>query len=328
MATFKVKPFLSAEKDTIGLKEYGLKAFPGTKTIIEVPIIYDKYLTGFDPDAFYLEQMGEKEKKKEQDNIKAKVKEFDRKYPSFRVGDVAIQNILLPNGSYEYRSNPFYANMVLELNSDLTILNTEDPESLVKIDIIKTNAKYNPHFDIAPDLRTAQESNRNYKYYIDNAETDIEHEVSAKKIINKAIGILDDLSANNKEKFILVVKFLLPTNKSYNFETENRLYKRADDYINGIIEGEKVKGGETFYNNFIQASEMEIDELYTKVVIKYAILTNIIRLNTKSKEFEYSKTLQEMGKTPEEVYRFLTNPKNLEVKKEITIDTKSEIRIV
>jgi hypothetical protein len=35
-----------------------------------------------------------------------------------------------------------------------------------------------------------------------------------------------------------------------------------------------------------------------------------------------------MGKTPEEVYRFLTNPKNLEVKKEITIDTKSEIRIV
>ena len=163
------------------------------------------------------------------------------------------------------------------------------------LEIIKTNAKHNPFFEIAPDLSTARESNKEYKYYIANADRDVEQEVSLKKEMNKATSILDNLSSKDKEKFILVIKHLLHANKGYNVESEMRLYKRADDYINGIVDGEKVKGGDTFYKNFIKASEMSKEELLAKVIIKYAILTNVIRLNTKTKDWEYSKTLQPLS---------------------------------
>lgn len=71
--------------------------------------------------------------------------------------------------------------MVIELKSDITVFDSNDPESLVKIEIIKTNAKHNPFFEIAPDLSTARESNKEYKYYIANADRDVEQEVSLKK---------------------------------------------------------------------------------------------------------------------------------------------------
>ena len=60
MATLIIKPFLQKENDSIGLSEYGFAAFPGSKTYIEVPALYGKYLTGFDADAFYLDKLDER----------------------------------------------------------------------------------------------------------------------------------------------------------------------------------------------------------------------------------------------------------------------------
>lgn len=325
MATLIIKPFLQKENDSIGLSEYGFAAFPGSKTYIEVPALYGKYLTGFDVDAFYLDKLDEKTREKERKAIKAKVGELNRKFPHFRLDEVRVPQ--KPDDE-SIKPNPFYANMVIELKSDMTVLDSNDPESLVKIEIIKTNAKYNPFFEIAPDLITARESNKEYKYYIVNADRDVEQEVSLKKEMNKATSTLDNLSSKDKEKFILVVKYLLPANKGYNSESEMRLYKRADDYINGNIDGEKVKGGDTFYKNFIKASEMDREELLAKVIIKYAILTNVVRLNTKSKDWEYSKTLQTLGKTPDEMYYYLTDAKNMELFKDIKTDVQEEVRII
>lgn len=325
MATLTVKPFLTKEKDSIGLSDYGFQAFPGSKTYLEVPVIYGKYLTGFDINAFYLDKLDDKAKEKEIKSIKKKIEDFNKKFPHFKVDDVkAPQN---PEDS-NIKPNPFYADMVLELKSDITVFDTNDPEGLVKIEIIKTNAKHNPFFEIAPDLVTAKESNREYKYYIVNADRDVEEEVSYKKELNKATSTLDTLSSTDRDKFILVIKYLLPANRGYNSESEMRLYKRADDYINGIIEGEKVRGGENNHKNFLKVAEMSKEELLNKVMIKYAILTNVIRFNSKSKEFEYSKTQQELGKVPEDIYDYLTNPKNMELLKDIKEETQNEIRLI
>lgn len=90
MAALIIKPFLQKENDSIGLSEYGFAAFPGSKTYIEVPALYGKYLTGFDVDAFYLDKLDEKTRDKERKAIKEKVADLNRKFPHFRLDNVAV----------------------------------------------------------------------------------------------------------------------------------------------------------------------------------------------------------------------------------------------
>ena len=325
MATIIIKPYIDKDRDTIGLSELGMNSFPRTSTITEVPIIFGKFLTGFDTNAFYLERIqDEKQKQKEIKSIEQKVKDFNAKYPYFKVDDVIVDKS--PDGSLI--ANSFYLEMLIELKAEMTILNSDSPEDQVKMEIIKTNAKYNPAFDVAPDLVTARESNKSYKFYISNTEVDVENEVIKKKELNKAITLLDTISAEDKERFLLVVKHLLPANKGISIESDMRLYKRADDYINGMIDGQKAKGGETFYRNFIKVCEMDRDVLYNKVLIKYDIMTNIIRFNSKTKDYEYATTNQELGKTPEDIFNYLTQPKNMSILREIDGEVKKEVKIL
>jgi hypothetical protein len=73
MATMIIKPYVDKEKDTIGLSDLGMNSFPRTSTTTEVPIIYGKYLTGFDKNAFYLDTIqDEKLKAKEIKTIEQK----------------------------------------------------------------------------------------------------------------------------------------------------------------------------------------------------------------------------------------------------------------
>ena len=81
----------------------------------------------------------------------------------------------------QLKQNPFYMEMLIELKAEMTILNSDNPEHQVMMEIIKVNAKHNPSFDVAPDLVTARESNRSYKFYISNTERDVENEVIKRK---------------------------------------------------------------------------------------------------------------------------------------------------
>jgi len=323
MAVLLIKPYVDKDQDSIGLSSMGINSFPGTKKILEIPEKYGKYLTGFDTSAYYLDSLDEKERQKEIEKIEADIRYFNDKYSSFKVDDVKITK----TKDGEVEANEFYKNMLLEIGAESTILNTANPIDLVKIRIIKTNAKYNQDFLIAPDLRTAMESNRDYKFYIADTEADVEQEVSKRRELNKAVSVLDDISADDKTKFLLVIKYLLPTNKSYSKESDNRLYKRADDYINGLVDGVPVKGGDQFYKNFIKACSTDRDELLKKVLVKYAIYLNVVRAN-KEKEFIYVKTGQEMGKTPDEIYKYLSNPKNTETYNEVLEDVEKEVRLL
>jgi len=113
--------------------------------------------------------------------------------------------------------------------SDFNRLQGDDPISNQELDDYHNKVRklsedlyatgYNPH--VANKLK---ELNKEYKYYIVNADRDVEQEVSLKKEMNKATSTLDNLSSKDKEKFILVVKYLLPANKGYNAESEMRKF--------------------------------------------------------------------------------------------------------
>lgn len=311
MATVIIKPYIDKD-DTIGLGVMGLNSFPGTMKAFHVPEKHGRFLTGFDTGAFYLNSLDEKERKKEVERIKKLVEAYKRS-TNYDISDSSPDN-------------KFYSSMIIELSAENTIFDTNNPLSAIKLEIIKTNAKYNKDFFVAPSFIDAETSNRDYKFYISDSETDIEDEVSYKREINAAIAKLDELTSKDKSKYLLIIKYLLSPDKSFNTESDNRLYKRGDDYIRGFINGEKAKDSKELYKHFIKASSLDRDELIKKVVIKYAIYLNIIRVN-RDKEFAYVKNGQLLGKTPEEVYQFLSIAKNADTYKAIYDDVDNEIKV-
>jgi hypothetical protein len=317
MATIIIKPFIRKESDSIGLSEIGLNAFPGTVSSFPVPIKNKKFLTGLDENAFYLAKLSEKEREKEITRIRKTCEEYSQKYKEFNLCNCSAEGP---------EKNEFYDKLSIDLFASNTYFDTSNPIDMIKLSILKHYAMYDPRSIIAINLKEATNSNKDYKYYIANEELDIEETVSKKREINKAISTWDTIASKDKTKMLLIIKYLLPANKSYNVESDNRLYKRGDDFINGIADGVKAKDGDDNYNKFMTVVKIPNEELVSKIVIKYAIYLNVIRQN-RDKEYVYLKTGQTLGRNGEEVYGFLSNPKNIEIYGDIKSDVEKEIKI-
>lgn len=313
MATILIKPVVDPEKDSIGLSKLGLNSYPGTGKISQVPLKHGRFLTGYDVNAFYISSLPEKERKKEIDRINSECERMNALYPHYNICDCSI-------------TNPFYSEMLIEIKPDLTFFDTNNIIDAVKLSIIETNAKYNMSSIIAISYQEVLESNRDYKYYIANEERDVEAQVSKRREINKAISTLDNLEANDKTKLLLVTKYLFRPNKSYNTESTMKIYKKCDDYIHGTIDGEKTKASDETYKNFVKVAGMSNEELIAKVLVKYAIYLNIIRLS-KEKQYIFLKTGQELGNKPEDIYNYIISPKNRDTYDELLAEVEKEIKI-
>lgn len=312
MAVITVKPYLDPEEDRIGLIGLGLNRFPGTKIIFQVPIKNGRFLTGFDEKAAYLSYLTPKDKEKEIKRIQSRCKELESLYPHFEICNCSVDN-------------PFYANMTIELEPANTYFDTNNVMDEIKLSIIKTGAKYSSDSFVAGNFEEAVTSNKDYMYYISDAELDVETEVNLTKKRNKAVALLDEIEDNPAE-MRLVLKYLMKPGKQYDDLKSSGLYKKLDDFIKGLVEGETVKEGKMNHEIFTRTMKMDKSEIIAKVVIKYGIHLNIIRQRA-DKEFFYSKTGHELGKTPEEIFLFLTAIKNADVYNQIKDDVSAETKI-
>ena len=306
MAVISIKPYVDKNDDAIGLAGLGLNAFPGTKKIFQVPVKNGRFLTGFDEKASYLSSLDAKEREKEIKRIKTKCKEFADLYPHLAICDCAL-------------TNEFYGNMSIELSAGNNYFDTTNIMDEIKVSIIKTGAKYAGDSFVASSFEEAMTSNKEYSYYVSDPELDIQTEVTAKKKINNAISSLDKIS-DNVSDMRLIAKFLLKPTKALNTLSSDGLYNKLDDFIKGIVDGEISSEFKNNHEVFTRAIKMEKQEMLAKVVIKYAIYLNIIRQRA-DKEYTFIKTGNELGKTPEEMYMFLTNIKN----QDIYEDVKGEV---
>lgn len=312
MATVTVKPYVDREEDKIGLAGLGLNAFPGTKKIFQIPIKSGRFLTGFDEKAAYLSNLEPKEREKEIKRIKSECKEFAELYPHLPICDCAA-------------TNDYYRNMVIELGASNNYFDTNTLEDRIKLTIIRTGARWAGDSFVASNFEEAATSNKDYMYYISDPELDIETEVSLNKKRNKAIGALDKMEDDSSE-MLLLAKYLFKPSKALNPLTKNGLYKKLDDFIKGIVDGEPSKEAKINHEIFIKATKIPKEEIITKVVIKYGIYQGVIRQRA-DKEYIYTKTGNELGKTPEEVYLFLSNLSNTDIFAKIKEDVDSELKI-
>lgn len=298
MAVVTIKPFLDEENDLVGLKDLGLSSFPGTKKIIQVPIKNGRFLTGFDDKASYLDYLSEDERKKELKRIKEVCKEFETKYKHLNVCDCSADN-------------PFYSKLMIELGAGQTFFDTNNVMDRIKLSIIETSAKYSSDSFVAVNFEEAATSNKDYFYYISNPDLDIEAEVNLTIKKDQAVAELMKIM-DNRADLMLTTKFLLKPSKQLNDLQNTGLYQKLRKFIDGVIDGESSKETKLNYEVFLKARKLSKEELTTKVVIKYGIHQNVIRQKA-NKEWVYIKTGNELGKTPEEIYLFLSNTANLDI---------------
>jgi len=314
MATITVKPYVDkSEDDGIGLVGLGLNSFPGTKKIFQVPIKNGRYLTGFDEHASYLSTLDEKEKAKEIKKIKEKCKELDSLYKHLAICDCSLEN-------------DFYRKMNIELSSDNNYYDTNNILDEVKVSIIRTGAKYSGDSYIAASFEEASTSNKDYFYYLSDPELDIISEVSNKKKRNnayKALGTIEDSISDLR----LYSKFLLRPSKGLNSLNSDGLYAKLDDFINGVVDGQTSGDFKENHEVFTKTLKKDKQEILARVVIKYALYLNIIRQRA-DKEFTFVKTGNELGKTPTEMYDYLTNLKNSELYEQIKKEVNAEMAIM
>lgn len=312
MAVVTVKPYVDKEINPIGLAGLGYNSFPGTKKIFQVPIKNGRFLTGYDEKAPYLSSLDVKEREKEVKRIREECKEFKDLYPHMDICNCAADN-------------EFYQNLTIELSAGNNYFDTNSIHDRVKINIIKAGANYSGDSLVASDFEEAATSNKDYMYFVSDAELDIETEVGLSKKRNKAVAMLDTIEDKTSE-MLLVAKYLLKPNKALNALTANGLYQKLDDFIKGKVDGETSKESKNNHEVFVKALKLDKQERIAKVVIKYGIYLNVIRQRA-DKEFIYAKTGNELGKTPEAIFLFLTNLKNADLFAEIKQDVDSELKI-
>lgn len=312
MGVITIKPYVDHEEDKIGLAGLGLNSFPGTSKIFQVPVKNGRFLTGFDEQAAYLSTLPEKEREKEKKRIKDRCKELKNLYPHYDICDCSTEN-------------EFYSKMMIEIGASNTYFDTNNILDEVKLSIIKTAAKYSSDSFVAANFEEAATSNKDYLYFISDAALDIETEVTLRKKRNKATALLDSIEDDNSQ-MRLIIKYLLKASKKYDSYTNSQLYNVLDEFIKGKVDGELMEGSKNSHEIFTKAMKIPKEELLAKVVIKYGIDTNVIRQRS-DKEFIYTKTGNELGKTPEEIFNFLTTLSNMDIYMQIKEDVSEKTKL-
>lgn len=316
MKTVIIKPYVTENTDHMGLNKLGLNAFPKTYREFPVPIKNGRYLTGLDPHAAYLIKLTPEEREKELARIKTECDELNKLYPTFKLCDCSLDN-------------EYYSNMTITIGADNTYLNVDmSLEDRIKYSVIKTMAKYSTAQDsiIANSLADLLSSNKNYKYYISDEEVDAEEEVSTSRKRNKAIKELEELFDKDKSKALLVLKYIMKADRSYNRMSEGRRYKLLQDYIDGIVNGVNTKASKA--EEFSKVIKLKKEDLTFDIVVKYAEYLNIIRFKPDSKEYYYTKTGMSLGRSLEEVKSFLKITKNSDVYEDIKENVNDENSIL
>jgi hypothetical protein len=156
------------------------------------------------------------------------------------------------------------------------------------------------------------------KFYLDILEDTASTKTELKKLRNKALATLEELSNKNGKKFFYVAK-VVDVNSAQYYKTTptDIMYINMDKYIVGEgHEKNKLRAAQTF----LDIADQDLATLKLRAMIKDASYYKII--GTKSDGYIYHlATSSVLGKNTAEVLEYLKNPLN----DQILVDTSKEV---
>lgn len=292
--TISIEPYFNSGTEFMGYENYGYSAFPGgseTQNLGYIEISKEKYrfLTGLDPQAKSIQAI------KDVDERNAVISEIEK-----------TLNWLEERGYNKEMLNPFNKDFWLKrdqkFENNLRIdLDFNDPEHV----ILYWNIMGGGFDTVAPNLEAAKKSNKLYKWYIAELETEAINKVEIKIIKNEAKELLNKTYKSKPRLLFYVAKNILsPDNFFKNSTPIEIIYDKLDDFIEGkSLVFNKKNAPITFTETFNKSQA----DLMLMALVRDAIFFRILK-QRKDGIFVNPETGSILGKNEYEMFEHLKNP--------------------
>ena len=305
--TIAIRPFFNANKENMGLEQYGLSLHDGvfheeSLACLEMNGV-KRYVTGLNEFAPEVKMLPKLEKKAKIKEIRAVVAQLEAELAANVVDteDKEFWNkltIMKPDNS------TFWDKISLRCGNDPTFLDpAADPYDLIKLHAINAGG-----FSIvAKSLKAAKESNTPFKFFLDTAKESLSTRTELSKLRNKSLVALQNMYDSNVAKLMYVAKICDVDSVQYVKATPNDvLYENMDAYINGFG-GESSK--KRAASQFLEVAGLDMEELKIRALIKDSLYYRFI--TTKAGGWiEPIDSGIKLGKSPSECLQHLKNPEN------------------
>ena len=303
----KIKPFLDANQENMGLEEYDMVVFPGVSHEEQLAALERngivRYVTGLDEFATEVQNIPDDSKRDAViANIRVVVADLEKRLATnvIDVNDTDFWNkvkLLRPENT------EFWEKVSLKVGNEPIHLNPlEDPYDLIKLMAIEAGG-----FDlVAKSYDDAQSKPKPPKFYLDKETHTVSTKTIYKKLRNKAIRHLDDVYGKNPKKLLYMTKVIDSNSSSYKISTPiDILYEACDEYIAGNG-GEKSR---IAAQRFIDTAELDMETLKIKALVKDATFFRMITLKPDGMLY-HTKTSALLGRNVADIVEFLKNPLN------------------
>lgn len=305
--TIAIRPFFNANKENMGLEQYGLSLHDGvfheeSLACLEMNGV-KRYVTGLNEFAPEVKMLPKSEKKAKIKEIRAVVAQLEAELAA-NVVDTEDREFWNKLTIMKPDNSAFWDKISLRCGNDPTFLDpATDPYDLIKLHAINAGG-----FSIvAKSLKAAKESNTPFKFFLDTAKESLSTRTELSKLRNKSLVALQNMYDSNVAKLMYVAKICDVDSVQYVKATPNDvLYENMDAYINGHgAESSKKRAA----SQFLEVAGLDMEELKIRALIKDSLYYRFI--TTKAGGWiEPIDSGIKLGKSPSECMQHLKNPEN------------------
>jgi len=306
-----IKPFIDGSKENMGLEKYGMAIFPGTYHEEQIAAIERngvvRYITGLDEFAPEVQQIADEEEKQAVIYNIRSIVVYLEKMIATNIIDINDKEFWNKVKRLRPDNTSFWSTITIRCGNEPVFLDpAKDPHDLIKYMAIEAGG-----FDlIAKSYDDALARPTPPKFYLDKEVYTVSTKISAKRIRNKALALLDDISNKNPKKLLYITKVLDTNSASYKNSTSiDILYDSMDNYIAGNgVERNPVKAAE----NFMNTVKLDMETLKLKALVKDASFFKVISLKADGMLYHTQSSVM-LGRNVSDVVLYLKNPLNEDV---------------
>lgn len=306
MGKVTIKPYTDPNQENMGLEKYNYVVFPNTFQVETLAAVEQngktRYLTGLNEFAPEVKQIKNPEQKS------AVIKDI-RKTVALLESERAFNQIDPEDKDFWNKVEMFkpdnsdvWGKVYIKLGNDDVVLDPK--ENLDHLILVK--AIENGGFSlIASNFEEAKRTKA--KWYLDRQIDTISTKTSISKLRNKALSILQELSEEEPRKLFYIAKNLDGNSSQYTNKTlQDVIYDNMDKYVNALgYDNDKKRCA----NTFIDYSNMSIEDLKIKAIIKDASFYKYIILKPDGMLYEASQNVM-LGRNVSDILEYLKNPTN------------------
>lgn len=301
-----IKPYTDPNQENLGLEKYNYVVFPNTFQVETLAAIEQngksRYLTGLNEFAPEVKQIMDVDKRKAViSEIRETVAMLERER-AFNHLDVEDKDFWSKVEMFKPDNSEIWGKVFIKLGNDDIVLSPKD--NLDHLILVK--AIENGGFSlIASSFEEAKRTKQ--KWYLDRQIETMSTKINVSKLRNKALSILQTISEDEPRRLYYVAKNIDAHSHQYSNKTlQDVIYDNMDKYINGLgYDNDKKRCAKSF----IDYTEMSIEDLKIKAIIKDASFYKFITLKPDGMLYETTQSVM-LGRNVSDVLEFLKNPTN------------------